>query len=105
MGEVYEQNIIIQATQLNSGPILYPTIDLTLSVAVSLFKKPESISKLRSAQLIERMLMLECFEENKIALVLVRSFEDTCYKLYKGAVKDFVKVSICLSIWQNNTKR
>ena len=83
MGEVSEQDIIIQATQLNSGPIPYSTHDLALSVALSFFKKPELIPRLGSAQLMARMSMLEWFDEKKVAPILVKSFEDTLYKLYK----------------------
>jgi len=84
MGEVSEREIATIATQLNSGPIPYSTQDLALSVALNFFKNPELIPKLGSAQLMARMTMIEWLQEKKVAPLLVQSFENTLYKLYKS---------------------
>lgn len=83
MGEVSEQDIVLIATSLNSGPIPYSTHDLALSVALNFFKDPACKSKLETAQLMARMSMVEWLQENKVAPLLVQSFENTLYKLYK----------------------
>lgn len=83
MGEVSEREIVNIATQLNSGPIPYSTHDLALSVALNFFKNPSLIPKLGTAQLMARMSMIEWLQEKKVAPLLVQSFEDTLYKLYK----------------------
>jgi hypothetical protein len=83
MGIVNEREITVIATQLNDGPIPYSTHDLALSVALNFFKNPAYIPKLASAQLMARMSMLEWLQESKVAPMLVQSFEDTLYKLYK----------------------
>jgi len=83
MGEVTEGEIMTLATQLNSGPIPYSTHDLALSVALNFFKDPDRISNLVTAQLMARMSMIEWLQEKKVAPLLVKSVEDTLYKLYK----------------------
>ncbi len=83
MGEVSKQEIQTLATQLNSGPIPYSTHDLALSVALNFFKDPARIPSLGTAQLMARMSMLEWLQDGKVAPMLVKSFEDTLYKLYK----------------------
>lgn len=83
MNVVSERDITTVATQLNSGPIPYSTHDLALSVALNFFKNPAYIPKLGSAQLMARMAMIEWLQEGKVAPMLVQSFEDTLYKLYK----------------------
>ena len=83
MGEVSKQEIQTLATQLSSGPIPYSTHDLALSVALNFFKDPERIPSLGTAQLMARMSMLEWLQDGKVAPMLVKSFEDTLYKLYK----------------------
>lgn len=83
MGEVSEHDIVMLATQLNSGPIPYSTHDLALSVALNFFKDPARKSKLGTAQLMARMSMIEWLQEKKVAPLLVQSVEDTLYKLYK----------------------
>jgi hypothetical protein len=83
MGEVSEREIVTVATQLSSGPIPYSTHDLALSVALNFFKDPARIPSLGTAQLMARMSMLEWLQEKKVAPMLVKSFEDTLYKLYK----------------------
>jgi hypothetical protein len=83
MGEVSKQEIQTLATQLSSGPIPYSTHDLALSVALNFFKDPARIPSLGTAQLMARMSMLEWLQDGKVAPMLVKSFEDTLYKLYK----------------------
>jgi hypothetical protein len=83
MGEVAEREIVSLATQLNNGPIPYSTHDLALSVALNFFKDPTRVSRLRTAQLMARMSMLEWLQEEKVAPLLVQSVEDALYKLYK----------------------
>lgn len=83
MDEVSEREIATIAAQLNSGPMPYSTHDLALSVALNFFKNPAYIPKLGSAQLMARMAMLEWLQDGKVAPMLVQSFEDTLYKLYK----------------------
>jgi hypothetical protein len=83
MGVVSEREIVTVATELNSGPIPYSTHDLALSVALNFFKDPARIPSLSTAQLMARMAMLEWLQEGKVAPMLVQSFENTLYKLYK----------------------
>ncbi|MFM9991279.1 MAG: hypothetical protein ACKVOY_07560 [Burkholderiaceae bacterium] len=83
MGQVPEKEISILGTKLDSGPIPYSTHDLALSIALNFFKDPQYLPTLGAAQLMARMTMLEWFQDNKVAPLLVRSFEDTLYKLYK----------------------
>ena len=83
MGEVSEREIVTVATRLNSGPIPYSTHDLALSVALSFFKDPARIPSLGTAQLMARMTMIEWLQSKKVAPLLVKSVEDTLYKLYK----------------------
>jgi hypothetical protein len=83
MGVVSEREVATIASQLNSGPIPYSTHDLALSVALNFFKNPDFIPRLGSAQLMARLTMIEWLQEKKVAPLLVQSFEDTLYKLYK----------------------
>ena len=83
MGQVPEKEISIIGTKLESGPIPYSTNDLALSIALNFFKDPQYMSNLGAAQLMARMTMLDWLEQNKVAPMLVKSFEDTLYKLYK----------------------
>jgi hypothetical protein len=83
MGQVPEKEISILGTKLESGPIPYSTNDLALSIALNFFKDPKYIPNLGMAQMMARMTMLEWLQDNKVAPILVKSFEDTLYKLYK----------------------
>jgi hypothetical protein len=86
MGEVSEREIETLASQLSSGPIPYSTHDLALSVALNFFKDPARIPNLGTAQLMARMAMIEWLEEKKVAPMIVKSFEDALYKLYKPGI-------------------
>lgn len=83
MGVVPEKELAILGTKLDSGPIPYSTEDLALSIALNFFKDPAYIPLLGTAQLMARMTMLDWFGENKVAPLLVKSFEDVLYKTYK----------------------
>jgi hypothetical protein len=83
MGEVPLKEISIIGAQLDSGPMPYSTHDLALSIALNFFKDPQYMPKLKTAQMMARMRMLEWLEENKVVPVLVKSFEDTLYSLYR----------------------
>lgn len=86
MGIVNENEVSRQAIALNDGPIPYSTHDLALSVALEFFKRPEYKPKLFEAQLLTRMKMLEWLQNGLVAPMLVKSFENVLYKLYKPGV-------------------
>lgn len=83
MGQVPEKEISILGAKLESGPIPYSTNDLALSIALNFFKDPKYIPNLGMAQMMARMTMLEWLQENKVAPILVKTFEDALYELYK----------------------
>ena len=83
MGIIEEQEVSSQAIALNDGPIPYSTHDLALSIALNFFKQPEYVPQLFDAQLLARMKMIEWHQEELVVPVLVKSFEDVLYKLYK----------------------
>ena len=83
MGIIGEKEISNQAIALNDGPIPYSTHDLALSIALNFFKQPELVPQLFEAQLLARMTMLEWLQEGLLAPLLVQSFENVLYKLYK----------------------
>lgn len=69
--------------ELNASPIPYSTHDLALSVALNFFKRPELITSLAEAQVFARMKALEWLKERKVVRPLVKTFEESLYKLYK----------------------
>ena len=83
MGIIDEREVSRQAIALNDGPIPYSTHDLALSVAINFFKQPENVPQLFEAQLLARMKMLEWLEKGLVAAMLVQSFENVLYKIYK----------------------
>lgn len=83
VGRIDEKEVSRQAIALNDGPIPYSTHDLALSVALNFFKQPENVPQLFEAQLLARMKMLEWLEKGLVAPMLVQSFENVLYKLYK----------------------
>ena len=83
MGIIDERQVSRQAIALNDGPIPYSTHDLALSVALNFFKQPENVPQLFEAQLLARMKMLEWLEKGLVAAMLVQSFENVLYKIYK----------------------
>ena len=83
MGNVQESEVRTVAQELSAGPIPYSTHDLALSIALSFFKRPEYMPRLHTAQLVARMKMLEWLQAGLVVPLLVKSFEDVLYKLYK----------------------
>lgn len=83
MNQVPSETTSRLAQELYQGPMPYSTHDLALSVALHFFKDPEYVDQLRSAQLMARLSMLGWFQEGKVAPLLMKSFEDTLYKMYK----------------------
>jgi hypothetical protein len=83
MGNVEDSTVRQHANELASGPIPYSTHDLALSVSMNFFKRPEYMERLKTAQLFARMKMLEWLQSGLVAPVLVKSFEEVLYRLYK----------------------
>jgi hypothetical protein len=83
MGIVDEKEVSHQATSLSDGPIPYSTHDLAVSVALHFFKQTEFVPRLSMAQLLARMKVLEWHQAGFVVPVLIESFEDALYKLYK----------------------
>ena len=83
MDNVAESDVRAVAQDLSSGPIPYSTHDLALSIALNFFKRPDYLSRLQLAQMLARLKMMEWLQAGLVAPVLVRSFEDVLYKLYK----------------------
>ena len=83
MGNVQECEIRSVAEYLNEGTIPYSTHDLALSIALPFFKRPEHMLRLRMAQLLARVKMLEWLQAGLVAPALVKIFEDALYNLYK----------------------
>jgi hypothetical protein len=85
MGVVDERQVRGVAEELNASPIPYSTHDLALSAALNFFKRPEYMPQLSTAQMFARIKMLEWLEDKLVVPILVGSFEETLYKLYKPA--------------------
>ena len=83
IGNINESEVRLIAEELASGPVPYSTHDLALSVALNFFKRSECMEQLREAQMFARLKMLEWFQEGLVAPIIVKSFEDVLYKLYK----------------------
>lgn len=83
MGVVSKEAVATLATELNAGPIPYSTHDLALSVALNVFKQPDLVPLLGAAQLMARLRAAEWLQQKKVVPLLVQSFEDVLYKLYK----------------------
>lgn len=80
-----EKEVSNTAIALNDGPIPYSTHDLALSIALNIFKQPQHIPQLFEAQLLARMRMVEWLQDGLVAPILVKSFEDVLYRIYKPA--------------------
>jgi len=78
-----EKEVSRQAIALNEGPIPYSTHDLGISIALNFFQQPENVSQLFDAQLLARLKVIEWLEQGLVAPMLVQSFENTLYRLYK----------------------
>ena len=83
MQNVEQKEVRALADELGGGPIPYSTHDLALSVALNFFKRPEYKPRLQMAQMFARLKMVEWLDEGLVVPVLVKSFEDVLYKLYK----------------------
>jgi hypothetical protein len=88
LGVVAEQEVRELAEDLCSGPIPYSTHDLALSVALNFFRQPEYVPHLWNAQLIARLKAAQWFQEGLAVHLLVASFEDVLYKLYKPGLDE-----------------
>lgn len=75
--------VVVLATELNKSPIPYSTHDLAISVAHFFYKKPENIGLLRDAHLEAQACAIKWLEEEKVAPIFVRNFEDTLLEMYK----------------------
>lgn len=82
-GVVDQQIIRKQAIDLSSGPIPYSTQDLALAIALHFFKQPQLVPKLGQAQLMARLCAMHWLQSGLAVPVLVKSFEDTLYTMYK----------------------
>ena len=82
-GVVEQQEVRRQAIALDDGPVPYSTHDLALSVALNFFKQPEYVPQLFTAQLLARMKALQWYKEGLVVPMLVKSFEEVLYRLYK----------------------
>lgn len=82
-GLIDEKDVGRQAIALNDGPIPYSTHDLALSITLTFFKQPENVPHLFETQLLARIKMLDWLEKGLVAPMLVQSFENVLYKVYK----------------------
>jgi hypothetical protein len=82
-GVVEQQEVRRQAIALDDGPVPYSTHDLAVSVALNFFKQPEYVPQLFTAQFLARMKALQWYKEGLVVPMLVKSFEEVLYKLYK----------------------
>jgi len=82
-GTVDEESVREQALALSSGPIPYSTQDLALATALHFFKQPQLVPHLGEAQLMARMNAMQWLQQGLAVPVLVKSFEDTLYTMYK----------------------
>jgi len=83
LGIINKQKVIEQSIALNAGPVPYSTHDLALSVALHFFQQSTNIPSLSEAQLMARLQALQWLQEKLVAPLLVHSFEEVLYKLYK----------------------
>jgi hypothetical protein len=83
MQTVEEREVGALANELSAGPIPYSTQDLALSVALNFFRRPEYMPRLQTAQMFTRLKMIEWLQQGLVAPMLVKSVEDSLYKLYK----------------------
>ena len=82
-GLVSTQDIKQLASALDEGPIPYSTHDLAISVALSFFREPDRHDILKDAQLLARVKALEWAKEQKVAKLILKTFEDDLYERYK----------------------
>ena len=80
---VDKSEVKADAEALFNGEIPYTTQDLALSVALNFYKKAKYTSGLAGAQMLARMTVLGWLEEGLVVPILVKTFEDELYVLYK----------------------
>jgi hypothetical protein len=83
MGNIDDSVVRQHAVELASGPIPYSTHDLALSVALNFFKQTEYMERLNTAQLLARLKVAKWLQAGLVVPVLVKSFEEVLYKLYR----------------------
>ncbi|HMG05403.1 MAG TPA: hypothetical protein VK581_08075 [Chthoniobacterales bacterium] len=83
MRNVHQQEVRAVTDDLSAGPVPYSTHDLALSVALNFFKRPDYIPRLQMAQMFARLKMVQWLQDGLVVPVLVKSFEEVLYKLYK----------------------
>jgi hypothetical protein len=85
LGLVDGQAVRENALALAATPIPYSTHDLAISTTLNFFKDPRYIPLLGTAQLAARIQAISWTKEGLVVAPLMKSFEDTLYKLYKPA--------------------
>lgn len=85
LGLVDREAVRENALALAATPIPYSTHDLAVSATLNFFKDPRYIPLLFTAQLAARIQVIEWTKEGSVVAPLMKSFEDTLYKLYKPA--------------------
>jgi hypothetical protein len=84
LGGVVDLDQVAQAAQvLHQGEIPYTTEDLALSTAMPFYKEMEYLQALSDHQLFARVTVLGWLQEGLVIPMLVKTFEDDLYKLYK----------------------
>jgi hypothetical protein len=85
LGLIDREAVREHARALAASPIPYSTQDLAISVALNFFKDPQYVPHLGPAQLVARMKAILWTKDGLVVGPLMKSFEDTLYKLYKPA--------------------
>jgi hypothetical protein len=68
---------------LFSSPMPYSTHDLSVATALSFFKDPALVGRLKEIQLGARLRVLNWMKAGKVAPGVLKIFEDTLYRVYK----------------------
>jgi hypothetical protein len=85
LGLVDREAVRENVSALAATPIPYSTHDLAISATLNFFKDPRYIPLLGTAQLAARIQAITWTKEGLVVAALMKSFEDTLYKLYKPA--------------------
>lgn len=85
LGLVDREAVRENVSALAATPIPYSTHDLAISATLNFFKDPRFIPLLGTAQLAARIQAITWTKEGMVVAPLMKSFEDTLYKLYKPA--------------------
>ena len=83
MAKVDGKDVRQHALNLSSGPIPYSTHDLAIATALYFFKQPHLIPHFDNSQLMARLTAAKWLREGLAAPVLIESFENTLYTIYK----------------------